>query len=136
MIPIQSNIDGKEVTVGELKQKLGQVGFTVNGNWEYDHAYIDYKLNDDHGDQRYVRIPFKSTGGPLDNDDTIVQIGTPFLLDHQFQTDVDEEGNIGALTGSVDQFKEPADKDAAFPEEYVERGKSVINRAEQALGTL
>ncbi len=136
MIPIQSNIDGKEVTVGELKQKLGQVGFTVNGNWEYDHAYIDYKLNDDHGDQQYVRIPFKSTGGPLDNDGTIVQIGTPFLLDHQFQTDVDEEGNIGALTGSVDQFKEPADKDASFPEEYVERGKSVINRAEQALGTL
>ncbi|MCM3124749.1 YugN family protein [Mesobacillus sp. AQ2] len=136
MVPIQSNIDGKEITVGDLKKNLEPLGFTLNGNWEYDHAFIDYKMNDDHGDQQYVRIPFKSTGGPLDNEGTFVQIGTPFLLDHQFETDVDDEGNIGALTGSFDQFKSPADKDAPFPEELVERGKVLVNKAEQALGTL
>ncbi|MFT9598198.1 YugN family protein [Mesobacillus sp.] len=136
MIPIQSNIDGKELPVGELKKKLGPLGFNVNGQWEYDHAYIDYKLNDDDGDRQYVRIPFKSTGGLLDDDGTFVQIGTPFLLDHQFQTDVDEEGNIGALTGSFDQFKSPADKDAPFPKGLVEEGKTLVNKAERALGTL
>lgn len=136
MLQIHSNIEGKEVTVGELKEKLESIGFTVNGNWEYDHAYFDYKMNDDHGDQQYVRIPFQTTGGPLDDNSTLVQIGTPFLLDHQFQTDVDEEGNIGALSGSFNQFKEPADKDAPFPEEYVERGKSLVSRAEQALNEL
>jgi hypothetical protein len=133
MIALQSSIDGKELTVGELKEKLEPMGFTVNGNWEYDHAYFDYKLNDDHGDQQYVRIPIQSSGGPLDNEETIVQIGTPFLLDHQFETDVDEEGNIGNLSASLNQFKAPADKDALFPEEYVERGKSLISKAEQAL---
>lgn len=136
MIQIQSNIEGKELTVGELKQKLEPMGFTVNGNWEYDHAYFDYKMNDDHGDQQYVRIPFQSIGGSLDDEGTLVQIGTPFLLDHQFETDVDEDGNIGALSGSFNQFKEPADKDAPFPEEYVERGKTLINKAEQALTSL
>jgi hypothetical protein len=133
MIALQSSIDGKELTVGELKEKLEPMGFTVNGNWEYDHAYFDYKLNDDHGDQQYVRIPIQSSGGPMDNEETIVQIGTPFLLDHQFETDVDEEGNIGNLSASLNQFKAPADKDAPFPEEYVERGKSLISKAEQAL---
>lgn len=93
-------------------------------------------MNDDHGDQQYVRIPYQTTGGPLDDDGTLVQIGTPFLLDHQFQTDVDEEGNIGAVTGSFNQFKEPEDKDAPFPEEYLERGKLLISRAEQALKVL
>jgi len=136
MLQIQSNIEGKELTVGELKQKLEPIGFTINGNWEYDHAYIDYKMNDDHGDQQYVRIPFKTTGGPLDDDDTLVQLGTPFLLDHQFETEVDDEGNVGALTGSFNQFKEPADKDAPFPEEYVEQGKSLVSKAEQALTAL
>jgi hypothetical protein len=136
MIQIQSNIEGKELTVGEMKQKLEPIGFTVNGNWEYDHAYFDYKMNDDHGDRQYVRIPIKSTGGPLDDEATIVQIGTPFLLDHQFQTEVDDEGNIGALTGSLNQFKEPADKDAPFPEEYVERGKTLVSKADQAITNL
>ena len=136
MIPIQSNIDGKELAVGELKEKLEPIGFNVNGQWEYDHAYIDYEMNDDHGDRQYVRIPFKSTGGPLDDDGTFVQIGTPFLLDHQFKTDVDEEGNIGALTGSFDQFKAPKTRMLRSLKGLVDRGKTLISKAEQALGTI
>lgn len=133
MIQIQSNIEGKQLTVGEIKGTLEPMGFTVGGNWEYDHGFYDYKMNDDHGDQQYVRIPIQSAGGALDDEGTIVEIGTPFLLDHQFKTEVDEEGNIGALSGSFNQFKAPYDKDAPFPEKYVERGRSVIERAERAL---
>lgn len=136
MIHIQSNLEGKELSVGELKKKLGPIGFTINGNWEYDHAFFDYKMNDDHGDQQYIRIPFQSTGGSLDEDGTLVQLGTPFLLDHQFETEVDDEGNVGALSGSFNQFKEPADKDAPFPKEYVERGRSLVSKAEQAIETI
>ncbi|WP_210366255.1 YugN family protein [Bacillus sp. REN3] len=133
MIQIPSSIDGKQYSIGDMKQKLEPIGFTVGDNWEYDHGYFDYKMNDHHGDQQYVRIPVQSTGGASDDDGTLVQVGTPFILDHQFKTDVDEEGNISNFSASVNQFKEPADKDAPIPEGFVDHGKSLVEKAEQAL---
>ncbi|MBM7691454.1 hypothetical protein JOC77_000859 [Peribacillus deserti] len=133
MIPIQSTIEGKQLALGTLKKALEPLGFHVGDNWEYDHAHLDYKIDDEHGDQQYIRIPFHSLGDSLEKDRALVQIGTPFLLDHQFETEVDDEGNIGAVAASVDQFKSPADRDAPFPDRYKEFGMKVIEQVEAAL---
>ncbi|RID87777.1 hypothetical protein D1970_02725 [Mesobacillus zeae] len=50
-------------------------------------------------------MPVKALDGDLEKDSLRVLIGTPFLLDHQFKTEVDEEGNIGNVSASLNQFK-------------------------------
>ncbi|WP_071459242.1 YugN family protein [Bacillus massilinigeriensis] len=133
MITITSNIDGKQFSLLEVKDALEPLGFVMNGNWEYDHAYIDYKMGDNHGDQQYLRIPLKSLQGDLGSDNARIMIGTPFLLDHEFKNDVDEEGNIGSVSASFNQFKPPEDEDAPFPEEYIGKAKDIMSEAEAAL---
>ncbi|CAM3680041.1 hypothetical protein D1970_02720 [Mesobacillus zeae] len=63
MIRIESSIEGKQFTLGGLKEVLEPMGFTVGGNWEYDHAYFDFKIDDEHGDQQYLRSRLKHLTG-------------------------------------------------------------------------
>ncbi|WP_409296746.1 YugN family protein [Peribacillus sp. SCS-26] len=133
MIKIESAIDGKQLPLSTVKKALEPIGFVVGGGWEYDHAHLDYMMGDQHGDQQYIRIPLQSMGDSLENDQATVMIGTPFLLDHQFKTEVDDEGTIGAATGSLNQFKSPDDKDAPFPEEFKDEAMAIIQKVEEAL---
>ncbi|WP_409291305.1 YugN family protein [Peribacillus sp. SCS-37] len=132
MIKIDSPIDGKQLPLSTLKKALEPIGFVVGGGWEYDHAHLDYMMGDLHGDQQYLRIPLQSMGDSLEDDRAAVMIGTPFLLDHQFKTEVDDEGDAGAATG-LNQFKSPENKDAPFPEEFKEEAMAIMQKVEEAL---
>jgi hypothetical protein len=132
VIEIPSKIDGQTIELYDLEQKLKPLGYSIGGNWEYDHGYFDYKIASEVGYQ-YLRVPFEATDGQLDTPNTMVQIGTPFLLSHKYQIGLDDHSTIGNFSASINQFQEPQDKDATFPEKYIEIGKDLVQELEGKL---
>ena len=132
MLEIQSRLEGKAFPLYELEQKLKPLGYDICGNWEYDHGYLDYKIDSEVGYQ-FLRVPFQAINGELDTPGVEVQIGTPFLLSHKYQIGLDDHARIGNVSASFNQFQEPEDKDATFPNEYIENGKELVKQLEDTL---
>jgi hypothetical protein len=132
MIDIPSTIEGKQYDLYKLEQKLKPKDYSIGGNWEYDKGYFDYKIDDEVGYQ-YLRIPFRAVDGQLDSRNCTVELERPFLISHKYQIGVDDHAKIGNLTASFNQFQEPVDKDASFPDKYVDVGKSLVAELENIL---
>jgi YugN-like family len=132
MIPIKSNVEGKDFSLKELEDALKPLGYTIGGGWDYDQGFFDYKI-DDNGTYHFLRVPFNAIDGEIDGGNPRVRLGTPFLLGHQYEDDIDEEGNIGNLSASVNQFQSPEDKDAPIDSEYLQLGSDLVSKLEAAL---
>ncbi|WP_042461130.1 YugN-like family protein [Neobacillus dielmonensis] len=132
MIELPSKVEGKRFDLYELEQKLKPVGYTIGGNWDYDHGCFDYKLNDEQGYQ-FLRLPFTAVDSQLDADNCIVKVGRPFLLAHQYESGLDVQGEVGNFSASFNQFQEPVDKDDSIPSQYVEAGKALVSELETLL---
>ncbi|QGQ47813.1 YugN-like family protein [Metabacillus sediminilitoris] len=132
MIDIPSQLDGKSYELYELEQTLKPIGYSIGGNWEYDHGSFDYKMDSDAG-YHFLRIPFKAIDGQLDSHNTTVQIGTPYLLAHKYQIGLDDHARNGNFSASFNQFQEPQDKDASISDEYIDKGKALVKELEEKL---
>jgi len=128
---ISSAIENQVFVLQDMEKVLKPMGFVIGGNWDYDHGSFDYKLATDGGYQ-FLRIPFKTEDGELDQDGAIVRIQKPYMLTHVYQGDEDHAA-IGNFTATVNQFQEPIEKDAHVPEEYMKKGRSLIKQVESAL---
>lgn len=129
---MSSKLEGKTFGLFDLETKLKPVGYMIGGGWDYDHGTFDYKIDDKDGYQ-FLRVPFKAVDGSLDTDGVRVKIMTPYLLSHKYEDGIDHEGNIGNLSASFNQFAEPEDPDAEFPQEYISFGKSLVRDLEKIL---
>ncbi|HLO11668.1 MAG TPA: YugN-like family protein [Pseudoneobacillus sp.] len=132
MIEISSKIEGKHYDLYKLEQILKPMGYSVGGNWDYDHGSFDYKLDDEVGYQ-FLRVPFKAIDGQLDSRNCTVELQKPFLLSHKYQIGIDDHAEIGNVSATFNQFQEPVDKDASFPDKYIDLGKSLVKELEIAL---
>ena len=132
MIEIKSTLEGKQAVLSGLKSKLEGLGYTVGGNWDYDHGYFDYKL-DEGEEEQYLRIPITALDGDLEQENSRVELGRPFMLSHEYKTDVDVDGNVGNVSASLNQFREPSDKDAPFPKKFIEMGVGLVKNTETEL---
>ncbi|MCA1023983.1 YugN-like family protein [Halobacillus litoralis] len=134
MIPLTSSLTGQVFSFQDAEAALKTVGFKLADNWDYEHGYFDYKIDDRVGYQ-FIRLPFVVTSGSLDapSDYAMIEMTEPFLLSHKYNPGLDDnvkEGNIRAI---FDQFQEPVDKDATFPEEHIQSGQELLQAAEEAL---
>jgi hypothetical protein len=132
MIELLSEIEGKQFDLYKLEQKLKPIGYSIGGNWDYDHGAFDYKLNDEDGYQ-FLRLPFTAVDGQLDVRNCTVELGRPFLLSHLYEGGLDDQGSTGVFSGSVNQFQEPVDKDASTPDQFIDVGKSLVEKLESLL---
>lgn len=132
MIPIPSKIESQVFSLYDLEQKLKPLGYVIGGNWEYEHGSFDYEISDKVGYQ-YLRVPFTAVNGQLDAPQVTVEMGEPFLLSHKYQRGLDDHTHVGNFKASFDQFSEPVDPDAEFPEEYVEVGRELVQELERKL---
>jgi len=132
MYKIPSQIEGEHFELYKLEQMLKPIGYSIGGGWDYDHGFFDFKMADDDG-YHFLRLPFSSIEGALDTDGTIVELGTPFILTHVYQNDLDDFAGIGNVSASFDQFAEPKDEDADIPKKYVDFGKELVRELEQIL---
>ncbi|WP_210365748.1 YugN-like family protein [Bacillus sp. REN3] len=132
MIEIPSELEGKHFELYKLEQLLKPLGYAIGGNWDYDHGAFDYKIDDETGYQ-FLRLPFEAIDGQLDSNGCTVKLQRPFLLSHKYQRGLDDHAFIGNAGASFNQFSEPVDKDASFPEKYIEVGKALVQEAEAAI---
>ena len=132
MIELSSSIEGKHYQLYKLEQLLKPLGYSIGGNWDYDHGYFDYKIDDEVGYQ-FLRVPFKSVDGQLDSRGATVEFGKPFLLAHKYQRGLDDYAAAGDFSGTVNQFQEPEDPDASIPDEYIAVGQELIKELENVI---
>ena len=132
MYKLNSTIVGEVFVLSEAENVLKPLGFSIAGNWDYDHGYFDYKMSDGPGYQ-FIRLPFTAIEGQLDGRHCTVRFGQPFLLAHQYQDGLDDSAEPSVLSASFNQFAEPVDKDADLPAEYLAAGKGILKEAENAL---
>ena len=134
MIQLPSKVEGLQFDLYKLEQKLKPIGYSIGGNWDYDHGAFDYKLNDEEGYQ-FLRLPFSVVDGQLDARNCTVELGRPFLLSHLYEGNLDDDASTGTFSGSINQFQDPIDKDASFPKKYIENGKNLVSELEMLLLT-
>ncbi len=133
MITIDSKIENTTKTLYELETLVKPLGYDIGGNWDYDHGYFDYKIDDEVGYQ-FLRVPFIAVKGTLDARGAIVQLGKPLVLSHKYQRGLDDHVHSGNMKASFDQFSEPQDPDASVDEEAVNTGKRLVAELEKVLG--
>ncbi|WP_164491794.1 YugN family protein [Staphylospora marina] len=136
MITIQSTIEGMQLRYGDLKRILSTESFQLGGGYEYDHGYMDRPLDleNEHGHHYYLRIPVRTISGELESEEAVVELGTPFLIRHEFVTGNDPTGDIGLVSAVVNQFSKPipVDQDQIDPQ-WIDRARSVIASVEKKL---
>ncbi|OLO28629.1 hypothetical protein BTR23_17065 [Alkalihalophilus pseudofirmus] len=131
MIELNSAIENKQFKLQHLEEKLKPLGYIIGGNWDYDHGYFDYKIDADEDKYLYLRVPFKAVDGEIDQKGVKVELGKPFLLNHDYKDDLDD--NVMEYNSLMNQFAEPEQKDAPFPKEMVATGQSLIQELEATL---
>lgn len=92
----------------------------LNGGWEYDHGYFDYKIDDRDG-YLFLRVPVNAVQGSLDERGAAVRIGTPFMLRQVLQTDVDDQAEGGPFQSLFNQFSERERRDAEIDPAFLDR---------------
>lgn len=135
MYELQSIIENKVFSFQQLKRELEKRRYSLNGAWEYDHGFFDYKLADDDG-YHFLRVPFHAINGDIDSADAIIKMDTPYLLTHQYQNNVDRYADSSVMQAAFNQFQSPTDKDADIPRQYVTKGKQVLLELEEMLNSL
>ncbi|RPF50289.1 YugN family protein [Aquisalibacillus elongatus] len=133
MKQLESGIDNQMFDFDELENILKRLDFVIGGNWEYNHAYFDYKIESDTEKYVFLRIPVSTEIGSLDEPDTQVRIGKPFVLAHRFESGTDQQGISNNATGTFNQFAAPEDPDAEVDAQYVEEAEQVLQKVERAL---
>ncbi|MER2458348.1 YugN family protein [Bacillus subtilis] len=121
MIPIPSAIDGQSFLLQELVMK--PLGYVVNGGWEYDHGYFDYKIDDRDG-YLFLRVPVNAVQGSLDERGAAVRIGTPFMCFRLMLMIKPREGL---------SFSEPERRDAEIDPAFLDIGASLVKELEDVL---
>lgn len=135
MIEMESSLEGQELPFSEVQKQLSDLGFTVGGNWDYDHGSFDRALDD--ANKVWLRLPFDVTAGKLDierdEQNTFIRFGKPFTLKHLYNEGLDRKADVMTLRGLVDQFQEPVDADAQVEPEWVEKAQPILAKAEAVL---
>ncbi|WP_280770081.1 YugN-like family protein [Salipaludibacillus daqingensis] len=131
MIEVPSRLENETFKLIDVEKKLKPIGYVIGGGWEYDHGYFDYKMEDD-GSYLFVRLPFSAVDGEeLDVKGVHVTFGRPFLLAHKYQRGLDDHAQDP--NPLFNQFSEPQDSDAEFPEEWIQSGQEYVQEVEEIL---
>ncbi|MGG5832003.1 YugN family protein, partial [Bacillus pumilus] len=88
MIHVPSRLPGESFSLYHLEETMKPLGYVINGNWDYDHGYFDYKIDNRDG-YTFLRVPFTAEKGQLDQPGVVVKLGDPFLLKHVYQDKLD-----------------------------------------------
>ncbi|WP_413378728.1 YugN-like family protein [Alkalihalobacillus sp. 1P02AB] len=134
MLALPSAVEGKQFKLKHLEDELKPLGYSIGGNWDYDHGFFDYKI-DQQEQYIFFRLPFKAIDGELDQRGVSVELGQPFLLAHEYQSGIDNEDTPGSgvLVSSINQFSSPTNKDAEIPSKFMTVAQNLISELELTL---
>ena len=136
MIPISSSLEGYEASYKYLKEQFEKEDFYLGGGYTYEHGYFDKALDweETKGNRYYLRVPVFAMDGELDQPNTTLKIGKPFVIKHEFRTTNDPKGDSGLVTALVNQFSKPIPTDdMEIDEKWISRAHSSIQEMEKKL---
>ncbi|QJD87625.1 YugN family protein [Cohnella herbarum] len=114
------------------REALSEQGFTLGGNWDYDHGSFDCAL--DEANKVWLRLPFDVTVGNLDGEsddnDTEIRFGQPYVLKHVYNEGLDREAQPGVMGAVLNQFSDPLDPDDKIESEWIEKAERKLREAE------
>lgn len=135
MRTIASPIENAELRMHEAREKLEPIGFTIGGNWDYDHGCFDLAL--DQEDKVWLRLPFQAPDGQIDSEKrdqhVFIQFGTPFVLNHLYNEGTEQDADMNVLGGFVNQFQDPVDPDASLDDKWMKIAQEKLSEAESTL---
>lgn len=138
MISLQSALEDVEAQLSEAKTYLHTYGFTIGGNWDYDHGCFDHSI--DGVNKVWLRIPFQVTQGNLDREQddkqAKIRIGVPFVLKHVYNEGTDPKAGFMTYGGLIDQFQDPIEKDAEIEQKWVEKASVLLQKIEQNIHSI
>src|SRR5688572_7751046 len=113
MIPLSSTLEGFEANYKYLRDQFEKEDFHLGGGYTYEHGYFDKGLDqvESQASRYYLRIPVYALDGNLDEPETMLQIGKPFVIKHEFRTGNDPSGDVGVISALVNQFSKPIPTD-------------------------
>jgi hypothetical protein len=137
LIPLQSSLENTEKKYVEFRTAVEPIGYTLGGNWDYEHGCFDKAL--DSANKVWLRLPFEVAAGNFDGDqqdsDCVIKLGEPFILKHLYQEGLDEEANIHTYGSFIDQFQDPIESDAPVDPEWIDKAERALREAEDAVFT-
>ncbi|WP_123041652.1 YugN family protein [Cohnella candidum] len=132
MYPISSSLTSQTRDYFPFREAAEQKGFTLGGNWDYDHGSFDCAL--DTVNKVWLRLPFQVTRGSLDSEmsdvDVRILLGEPYVLKHVYNEGLDKEAHPRAMGAMIDQFSDPVDADADIEPNWIEEAKRKIREIE------
>lgn len=119
MIPVPSEIEGKEAIFGEIEESFQKEGFILGGNWEFDSGYFDTALEREGAETIYLRLPVQVVSGQLDDKEARLKFQQPLLVRHVVNTGIMEEEDpltvvdqmMPTVNSLVNQFQKPLKTD-------------------------
>ncbi|MHA7965638.1 YugN-like family protein [Paenibacillus sp. CAU 1782] len=133
--PISSTVEGSTGKFTELQGELQGLGYTLGGNWDYDHGFFDKPM--DSANKVWLRVPFQVTDGNVDSEysenNAIITLGQPFVLKHLYNEGNDPEASIRVAGALFDQFQSPVDPDADVEDRWALRGEELVRQLEAVL---
>ncbi|KZE37287.1 hypothetical protein AV656_12010 [Bhargavaea cecembensis] len=128
MLKLETDLQGKQARFGDIYPILQEKNLTLGGNWDYDEAIFDGILYKEGPETIYLRIPFDVTSGMLEDPDTQIVFGQPFVLKHVANVGLDHEGDDLLATTGLNQFQSPEEKDGPIRRKshWEEEGERVV----------
>ena len=137
MIEIPSRLNNSIINYVYAHHQLGSHGFIVGGNWDYQQGYFDY-LIDGGKKSNYIRIPFTTIKGSIEDKNGVIRFGTPYLMSYEAKTGAQFYMNHSGYSDdcvesslSSNQFDDhTSDSNLTM---YLDLGRALVNEAEIAV---
>lgn len=132
MINLESRLENIEDRFVNIDTYLCKHDFTLAGNWDYKHGYLDRRLDQER--MVWLRIPFLVTKGSLDGEcggcHATIKLGRPFVFRHIYNTGTDKHAVPRLMGALFDQFQAPIDPDASVDDMWIEQARKVLDEVE------
>lgn len=135
LIPLEFRLENQQCGLAEARDALSELEFVLGGGWDYHHGSFDRALDDE--DKVWLRMPFTVVNGRLDSEkvdnEATIQWQQPFVLKHVYNDEKDPEARMKTFGALFDQFQEPVDQDAEVEPIWQEKGRALLQQAEEML---
>lgn len=133
MYNLESRLENVEDLFSSIDSYLCKFDFTLAGNWDYKHGYLDKRLDSER--MVWLRIPFHVIRGTLDGEcggcRATVRLGRPYVFKHVYNTGTDKHAAPRLIGALFDQFQAPLDPDASLEDVWIERARQALIEVEQ-----
>lgn len=138
MLKLQTDIEGKKVYFGEVRNVFNANGFTFCSNFEYTHGKFDMNLCREGGETIYIRVPFNVLHGELDRPNAYIQFGQPYVIKHVVNIGLDWDENSLLTATGFNQFQNPVDKDGNILDKsrWEAAGEQMVHRVVSSLNDM